>query len=248
MKKITRIIIWLCSKFNKEEIENITIGLIDILCDRNPEIKPRDDFKQKHPNYRKFRVDPIPPLTELPGEEGNQHSKHYTQLLKEYQEVKKKELKPVKHHDKSNDVPKKIICPSCKAPHDYIYFNDGNKRTQLVCKVCSTTFQLNKRFRSKIKYYCPHCEYALFKWKENNDCTIYKCGNNTCEHRQKEINKLNAQELIAHKNGNSQYKVNYQYREYHYKIEDLKHSSPLKPKVNLTKIHNTIHTLVYCYE
>lgn len=90
MKKITRIIIWLCSKFNKDEIENITLGLIEILNDRNPEIKPRDDFKQKHPNYRKFSVDPNPPLTELPEEEGNQQSKHYTQLLKEYQETKKK--------------------------------------------------------------------------------------------------------------------------------------------------------------
>ncbi len=90
MKKITRIIIWLCSKFNKEEIENITLGLIDILNDRNPEIKPKDDFKQKHPNYRKFSVDPNPPLTELPREEDNQQAKHYTQLLKEYQEVKKK--------------------------------------------------------------------------------------------------------------------------------------------------------------
>ena len=90
MKKISRIIIWLCSKFNKEEIENIALGLIDILNDRNPEIKPKDDFKQKHPNYRKFSVDPNPPLTELPAEEDNQQAKHYTQLLKEYQEVKKK--------------------------------------------------------------------------------------------------------------------------------------------------------------
>lgn len=90
MKKITRIIIWLCSKFNKEEIESITFGLIEILNDRNPEIKPKDDFKQKHPNYRKFSVDPNPPLTHLPEEEKNQPSKHYTQLLKEYQKAKKK--------------------------------------------------------------------------------------------------------------------------------------------------------------
>ncbi len=245
MKKITRIIVWLCSKFNKEEIENITIGLIDVLSDRNPEIKPKDDFKQKHPNYREFSVDPNPPLTksDKDNEGEEQHSKHFTQLLKEYLEIRKKELKPVKHRNIANAVPIKTICPSCNAPHSYIYFNDGNKRTQLICKVCSTTFQLNKRFRSKTKYYCPYCKYALFKWKENNDYTIYKCGNKLCEHRKNKINNLNAKELIAHKNGSSQYKVNYQYREYHYKVEDLNHSSPFKPKVNLTKIHNTTHIL-----
>lgn len=102
---------------------------------------------------------------------------------------------------------------------------------------------MNKRFTRTTKYYCPYCRHALFKWKENNDCTIYKCGNDSCEHRLKKVNKLNAQELLSHKNGSSQYKVNYQYREYHYKIEELKHSEPSKPKVNLTKIYNTIHTL-----
>ena len=31
---------------------------------RNPEVKPKDDFKEKHPNYRNFSVDPLAPLTE----------------------------------------------------------------------------------------------------------------------------------------------------------------------------------------
>ena len=66
MSKIARFVIWICSKFTKAEIEQIVVGLSDVLSDRNPEMKPKDDFKEKHPNYRNFTVDPLPPLTELP--------------------------------------------------------------------------------------------------------------------------------------------------------------------------------------
>jgi len=63
MDKISRFVIWICSKFTREQIEKIILQLNDILNNRNPEIKPKDDFKEKHPNYRKFSVDPNPPLT-----------------------------------------------------------------------------------------------------------------------------------------------------------------------------------------
>ena len=51
MKKITRFVIWICSKFTRREIEQIIDGLIEVLANCNPEIKPKDDFKEKHPNY-----------------------------------------------------------------------------------------------------------------------------------------------------------------------------------------------------
>jgi len=66
LSKTARIIIWLCAKFTKNEIEQIVVGLSDVLANRNPEVKPKDDFKEKHPNYRKFDVDPLPPLTDPP--------------------------------------------------------------------------------------------------------------------------------------------------------------------------------------
>jgi hypothetical protein len=62
MPKISRFVIWICSKFNRREIEQIIQGLLDVLRNRNPEVKPKDDFKDNHPNYRKFSVDPLPPL------------------------------------------------------------------------------------------------------------------------------------------------------------------------------------------
>src|SRR5512136_1133280 len=64
MSRIARFVIWICSKFTKNEIQQIIAGLLDVLEDRNPEVKPKDDFKEKHPNYRKFSVDPLAPLTE----------------------------------------------------------------------------------------------------------------------------------------------------------------------------------------
>ena len=66
MRKITRFAIWICSKFTKTEIEFLVKELSDILHNRNPEIKPKDDFKEKHPNYRNFYSDSKPPLTEPP--------------------------------------------------------------------------------------------------------------------------------------------------------------------------------------
>ena len=62
MPKMARFAVWICSKFNKPEIEFLVKELTDILKNRNPEIKPKDDFKEKYPNYRKFYADPKPPL------------------------------------------------------------------------------------------------------------------------------------------------------------------------------------------
>lgn len=62
MERVSRFVVWICSKFNREQIERIVKDLQEILSNRNPEIKPKDDFKEKHPNYREFSVDPNPPL------------------------------------------------------------------------------------------------------------------------------------------------------------------------------------------
>lgn len=95
MPKISRFVIWICKKFNREEIVNIIGQLIEILENRNPDVKPKDDFKEKHPNYRDFKVDPLPPLNEPP-EKTISPKQNYQILLKQYQEKNGKTLKPVK--------------------------------------------------------------------------------------------------------------------------------------------------------
>jgi len=40
VKKTTRFVIWICSKFTRREIEQIIQGLMEVLANRNPEVKP----------------------------------------------------------------------------------------------------------------------------------------------------------------------------------------------------------------
>ena len=245
MNKISRFVIWICSKFTREEIEIIIIQLTDILSNRDPEIKPKDDFKQKHPNYRNFYVDPLAPLSEKPDSQKQSKTKNYKLLLEEYRAKRKKTLSPVKHRSKSLTVPKQTICPHCSAPHKYIYYNDGKKRAQLRCKVCSNTFKLNRRFQKNAKtiYYCPYCHYALFRWKELKDLTIYKCCNRKCFHRIKALEKLKPQEKLLQKLFPNLFKINYQYREYRFTDEQIQHSVPKITKVNLYNIYNSENIL-----
>jgi putative transposase len=240
MSKIARFVIWIRSKFTRIEIEQIIAGLLDVLNNRNPEVKPKDDFKEKHPNYRIFSVDPLPPLTEPPVAKQSAQPKDYKLLLAQYQTAHGKPFSPVNHRPDSPKVPPQTLCPLCNAPHIYIYYNDGNKRTQLKCKVCNYLFQLNQRFRKndKSKYFCPYCHHTLFKWKERKEVTIYKCCNDNCPHRIQALNKLNPAERVIQKKLSSQFKLCYQYREYHFKPNELLHSAPDKPNVDLTKIHN----------
>lgn len=239
MKKILRVVKWICKRFNREEILEIVDELVKVANDENPDIKPKDDFKEKHPNYRDFYADPLAPLDAadivkpLP-------ELDYKNILIEYENKYGKPRKPVNVRNDKNSVPKLVICPNCSAPHEYIYYNDGKKRTQLKCKVCSCTFQLNKKFKPKSKFFCPYCFKALFKWKQRDEVTIYKCGNDNCPCRLSNINKLNTDEKEVRKEKSSQFKINYQYRDYHYQVGELKVESPQKPKVSLQRIHNDI--------
>lgn len=240
MKSIQRFVIWICAKFTRDEILKIVEELITILDNRNPDVKPKDDFKEKHPSYRDFKVDPMAPF------DAAQIIKpvpklNFRQLLAEHEKQFGKPLKSIKLRNKSNSLPENVTCPYCSAPHDYIYYNDGKKRAQLKCKVCSNTFQLKKRFRKKTKYFCPYCQKALFSWKERPEVTIYKCGNRKCPHRLRELEKLNPEERKLIKEKSSQFKINYQYREYHYTPGELKVAEPHKPKVDLNLIHNDIN-------
>lgn len=47
MRKTARFVIWICSKFNRREIEEIIQGLLDVLTNRNPDAKPKQDFGKK---------------------------------------------------------------------------------------------------------------------------------------------------------------------------------------------------------
>jgi hypothetical protein len=76
MENLLKLIKWLAAKFTRDQLWEIISFLINVLNDRYDDIKPRNDFLDKHPNYRKFKVDPLAPLDYSPECSGskNNHS------------------------------------------------------------------------------------------------------------------------------------------------------------------------------
>lgn len=75
MFNLSRIIIWLCKKFNREQLQLIVGELNTILDDPNAEVQPKDTFKEDNPNYRDFDVDPNPPLKQKPSKKKRKTTK-----------------------------------------------------------------------------------------------------------------------------------------------------------------------------
>ena len=62
MFNLSKIVIWMCKRFNRDQIKQIIGELDKIIKDPNSDPQPKDTFKEDNPNYRKFEVDPNPPL------------------------------------------------------------------------------------------------------------------------------------------------------------------------------------------
>jgi transposase-like protein len=242
MDNVLKLIKWLAAKFTRDQLWEIVSVLINVLNDHYDDIKPRNDFLDKHPNYRKFKVDPLAPL-EYSQVIAKQPQLDYMALLDEYEAKYNKPLKPVQIRDNANKVPQSIRCAHCDAPAEFLYYNDGKKRSQILCKVCKNTFTPGKRYTRKTKYLCPYCHKSLFLWKDQSDVSYYKCANKNCAHRIRELGKLNENEKKLRQTNPEHFKINYQYRDYHYNIADLNTATPQdKPKVDLNKIHNDMYT------
>lgn len=162
-------------------------------------------------------------------------------MLADYFAQHGKELKPVKYFK----VPKHIRCAHCNAPAQYLYYNNGLLKTQVRCKVCSEVSQTDPKFRKseKAKFFCPHCGHALFFWKRKPEVTVHKCCNDNCPCRISAIAKLNPMEKALQKIHGSHFKLCYQYRDYHFKVDELNPTGPDKPLVDISKIHNSQNVL-----
>jgi transposase-like protein len=150
-------------------------------------------------------------------------------------------IKPVNSKNTKTKVPKDTICRHCSAPAKYLYYNDGKKRSQIKCKICDNLSQVHPRHRTKAKYFCPHCQRPLYLWKQRKDASIYKCDNDSCSLFIKNKANLNFREKILAKIKSSQFKLRYQYREYHFTNEQLVHSAP-KKGASIFDIRNSLNT------
>ena len=126
MLKFRKLIIWLCKKFNRQELLELIHEINLILQDKYSDLKPRDDFKEKHPNYRDFKVDPLAPL------EAVELSKpapklNYKELLNQYFKEHGKPLKPVKHTNKNVAADLKFTSLADKKRTRYIFLKSKLK-------------------------------------------------------------------------------------------------------------------------
>ncbi len=243
MGKIARLILWLCRKFSRQELQELIEQLQPILAGREPEIQPRDDFRQQHPHYRAFYVDPLAPLTQPPTLAPPAPTLDWQQLCTHYQQDQGGPLSPVRRRA-AHALPSACRCAHCGAPRQFLYLNDGRQASQLRCKVCGRLSQLAPRHRpAQTPYWCPYCHGALYRWKQRPDCTIYKCPGHRCPHYLQKLQALNWNEKLLQKLRLSQFKLRYQYREYHFQPARLAPSAPDRPTADLTRIHRSSDVL-----
>jgi hypothetical protein len=168
----------------------------------------------------------------------------WQERLAGFEQAEGQPLSPVEHREGGTNVPETATCAHCGAPAQFLYFNDGKLRRQIRCKVCNRLSQLGKPLRKpKTHYWCPHCKHALYRWKRQALSTIYKCDHDHCPVYLKALSQLNANERELRKTKSSQFKLRYQYREYHFSPEHLRHPAPNSSKVDLDNIHNTSNVL-----
>jgi len=246
-KSLTSLIRWFCRKVTLNELNSIVVVLLEILSGKNRNFELKPEYEPKSANYRKYTLDDLRALTQPPAPKPSEPKLDWRKLKRDYFLTHQKELKPVKRKTGSISFSEHCHCEHCGAPGEYLYLNDGRKGNQVRCKVCDKLSPTERvRRASKTKYYCPYCGHALFLWKENDIETIYKCPFPKCSHfieRQQNLTKQEAKERRENI-FNPNYKLHYQYREYHFSASDLECARPLlETKVDLRNIHNSYHTV-----
>lgn len=240
---LIKIIKWFCARLTYNELASAIVVFHEVLNYSRSDIDLKAEAKPPH--YREFRVDPVPPLPAPADDAGSGHL-DWKKLKKDKELISGKPIKPVKARN-GKSLPPRIKCRHCNAPKQYLYLNNGKLQSQLKCKICGKTSPANgSRRKCKSKYFCPYCSNALFKWKESKQLTIYKCPSYTCPHYLLNKEQLTHDEKVmrSQQKYNPNFKLHYQYREYHISPDDLKtvRSKP-DTKVSLENVHNSYHTI-----
>ena len=214
--------------------EKIIVALLAIILGKSVARGLYDEPINKP--YQKLIVDKMPIIEKL--EKLDHH-----QLLKEYEQEHGKRLKPVQRRKNSLvKVPESLTCPKCSAPSTYLYANNGDKG-QYHCKVCDCLFSQRNRFLKEAIIKCPHCLKTLERIKERKDFYVYKCKNNGCSYYTNKLNQMTKDEKKRFKQDPQAFKVRYIYREFELDFDPLSKESPVKPKVDLSRIYASPHTL-----
>lgn len=240
---VLKIVKWFCRQLTFNELASAVVIFHEVLNNARSDIvlKPLE----KPPHYREFRIDTVPPLlgSELDAKEKNLD---WRELQNKHEHDTGKKISPVKRNS-GKAPPVGCRCTVCNAPRNFLYLNNGKLSSQVLCKICRHTSPTHQAKRKKkAAYFCPHCSYALFKWKESKQHATYKCPNYNCPHYLNNKMRLDEEEkkMRANQKYNPNFKLHYQYREYHLCPNDLKIIRPVnRTKVDLHNIRNSYHIL-----
>lgn len=228
---MTKIITWLLAYIQIQQ--KIIVYLIVLITSKNISPKSDNPISKK---YRHMQVDPMPVIEVL-------EKYDYKKLLIDYELEHGKKLKPVRRHKNSKSrVPNTIFCPRCRAPHIYLYDNNGGKG-QFKCKICNCNFSYKNMYSKAAIIKCPHCNKTLERIKDRKYFYIFKCKNDDCLFYLHNLNNMTRKEKKLFKKEPYKFKVRYIYRQFTYDYEPLSETSPVIPKVDISKIHSSPHTL-----
>ena len=186
--------------------------------------------------YRKLDVDDLPVIQLL-------EKVSFQDIKQAYYAKTGKELKPVRRHANTKvQVPENLRCPKCSAPSAYLYANNGASG-QYRCKACDCLFNQQSRYQKEAIFRCPHCLKALEKIKERKDFNIWKCKRDDCSYYLQKRNQMTKVEKERFKQDPQAFKLRYIYREFLFDFQPLSPSSLVKPCVDLSRIHTSVHTL-----
>jgi transposase-like protein/ribosomal protein L37AE/L43A len=129
-----------------------------------------------------------------------------------------------------------ISCPRCQAPNGYLYANGGGQQALVLCKVCEHGFNPEKRYAKELVLRCPDCQRQLSLYKQRVKFKVWRCQNLNCPHRLAELAKLTPDQQQLYQHEPSQFKLRYTYRDYDFNIHALDKSSPIRSRVDLSRI------------
>lgn len=189
--------------------------------------------------YRRFKVHPLPIV------EQEHLPISFSEAIAIYEKKHHKPLKPVFRHEGKIYPSKDTVCPHCGATHEYLSFNNGNKRTQIRCKVCENTFSTQKNYSQQIVRKCPYCGSKLSLIKSRNHFDIYKCMNPRCSHYKAELKKLSKEDKTKYKQNPSSFSLHYISRVFNASLDMLeKIQTRIEPStIDLSRIRNSKHVL-----
>jgi putative transposase len=244
MHTIHSLVNWFCSQLTKNELLSAISLLLDVYQGRRDDIKLKRQFREEHPNYRDYEVDTEPPLTEPPEAQPRTATLDWRELVSRHTVENGRAPAPVTRRN-GYVPPAGSRCERCGAPIEWLYVNDGKKCSQLRCKLCSLLFPVRRvRRDASGPFWCPHCGKAMYRWKQSDDMTIYKCGNRKCLHYRQAFDELNAKEKLLVRTGmSSQFKLHYQWRVYHFDPALIRPRAPHGSGMSLLNVRTSLNNV-----